>query len=246
MWMQSAGFKRYLTAVSVTLFSGLFIAGCGSGTPEGSGQKVNPAPVEVTGKSGGNGSEQALSVKKPASSSNNESPAQTAAGEVEGDEAAEKASRSVVDFPMPDLTLLSDAAFQRNAKMGRLVAKRRCILCHKIEGRGAILQPPLVQVSMRRLKRMLDYDEYLEQLQSGDPDRFTAGQKTFEAIRLEQDVLKSMRLWLKGYLKHPTFDNSQAKMPLQVLIPAEIEQLACYVIQLAVEGYQKGETPLED
>ena len=142
---------------------------------------------------------------------------------------------------MPDLTLLSDAAFQRNAKMGRLVAKRRCILCHKIEGR-AILQP-LVQVSMRRLKRMLDYDEYLEELQGSDPDRFTAGQKTFDAIRQEQDVLKSMRLWLKGYLKQPTFDNSQAKMPLQVLIPAEIEQLACYVIQLAVEGYQRVKPP---
>ena len=99
---------------------------------------------------------------------------------------------------------------------------------------------------MRRLKRMLDYDQYLTQLETEDPDRFTAGKKTFEAIRDEADVLKSMRLWLKGYLRQPTFDNSQAKMPLQVLTPAEIEQLASYVIQLGVEGYQKGETPLED
>ena len=241
--MHSEGFKRYLTAVSVMLLSGLFLTGCSSDTPEGSGQKVNQAPAGVTGTSGDNRSEQTPSVKKPASSSNEVT---SARGSAEGDDTAEKTPRSVVDFPMPDLTLLSDAAFQRNAKMGRLVAKRRCILCHKIEGRGAILQPPLVQVSMRRLKRMLDYDEYLTELQSGDPDRFTAGQKTFDAIRQEQDVLKSMRLWLKGYLKQPTFDNSQAKMPLQVLIPAEIEQLACYVIQLAVEGYQKGETPLED
>ena len=241
--MHSQGFKRYLAAVSVALLSGLFLAGCGSGTPEGSGQKVNQAPAGVTETSGSDESEKTPAVIKPVSSANDKSPA---GGSAEGDDAAVKTPRSVVDFPMPDLTLLSDAAFQRNAKMGRLVAKRRCILCHKIEGRGAILQPPLVQVSMRRLKRMFDYDEYLEELQGSDPDRFTAGQKTFDAIVAEQDVLKSMRLWLKGYLKQPTFDNSQAKMPLQVLIPAEIEQLACYVIQLAVEGYQKGETPLED
>ena len=74
----------------------------------------------------------------------------------------------------------------------------------------------------------------------------SAGKKTFDAISEEADVLTSMRLWLKGYLRQPTFDNSQAKMPLQVLVPAEIDQLASYVIQLAVEGYQKGETPLED
>ncbi len=147
---------------------------------------------------------------------------------------------------LPDLTLMSDEVFQRNAKMGRLVARQRCILCHKIEGRGAILQPPLVQVSMRRLKRMLTYDKFLEELKISDPDRFHANNDKFLAIKEEEDVLKSMKLWLRGYLKQPTFDNSQAKMPLQVLRPAEIEQLACYVIQLAVEGYQTGETPLED
>jgi len=137
--MHSAGFKRYLTAVSMLFLSVLIIAGCGSGTPEGSGQKVNQAPAGVTETSGGDQSEKTPAVNKPASSANDKSPA---GGSAEGDDTAEKTPRSVVDFPMPDLTLLSDAAFQRNAKMGRLVAKRRCILCHKIEGRGAILQPP--------------------------------------------------------------------------------------------------------
>ena len=173
-------------------------------------------------------------------------PEVTATAKETSDETSEEQKAVISDFPMPDLTLLSDEVFQRNAKMGRLVAKRRCILCHKIEGRGAILQPPLVQVSMRRLQRMLNYDQYLKELSQKDPDRFSAGKKTFDAITEESDVLASMRLWLKGYLRQPTFDNSQAKMPLQVLVPAEIDQLASYVIQLAVEGYQKGETPLED
>lgn len=241
MWIQSAGFKQFQSALSVLLLTGLVLAGCTPGTPEGS----SAASSKGTAKSNSRDA-----VKKPAEPVTDPGSVQTTgavgAGQDEKPSVGGDAPQANLDFPMPDLSLLSDAAFQRNAKMGRLVAKRRCILCHKIEGRGAVLQPPLVQVSMRRMKRMLDYEQYLDQLQSGDPDRYSAGLKTFDAIRQEQDALKSMRLWLKGYLKQPTFDNSQAKMPLQVLLPAEIEQLACYVIQLAVEGYQKGETPLED
>ena len=54
-----------------------------------------------------------------------------------------------------------------------------------------------------------------------------------------------MSQWLHGYLKQPTFDNAQAKMPLQVLKPEEIDQLASYVIQLAVDGIQEGVKPPE-
>ena len=149
-------------------------------------------------------------------------------------------------YPLPDLSLMSEASFQRNAKMGRLVARQRCILCHKIEGRGAILQPPLIQVSMRRLDRMKTYDSHLDQLRTSDPDRYSSKKDLFEKITAEADVLRKMQLWLGGYLRRPTFDNSQAKMPLQVLKPVEVDQLACYVIQLAIEGYQQGEAPLED
>lgn len=227
MLMSLSGLPSLKFMKVVSLFSLLFFLGCDASVSQ---QKPASSTPNANEKRNPQKSDSAVSAKVE------EAP----------DEMAEEQQPQVPDFPMPDLSLLSDDVFKRNAKMGRLVAKKRCILCHKIEGRGAILQPPLVQVSMRRLKRMLSYDQYLKELGEKDPDRFSAGKKTFDAISEEADVLTSMRLWLKGYLRQPTFDNSQAKMPLQVLVPAEIDQLASYVIQLAVEGYQKGETPLED
>ncbi|MBT6452153.1 MAG: cytochrome c [Planctomycetes bacterium] len=140
----------------------------------------------------------------------------------------------------PVSLLLSEPEFERRAKLGHLVAKRRCILCHKVDGRGAILQPPLIQVSARRLERMKGISEHLDLLQADDPDRYQARVDLFNSIEAEPDLLRKMSIWLHGYLKQPTFDNAQAKMPLQVLKPEEIDQLASYVIQLAVEGVKQG------
>ncbi|MDE0961405.1 MAG: hypothetical protein OSB09_11570 [Planctomycetota bacterium] len=141
---------------------------------------------------------------------------------------------------IPESSLLSDADFQRRAKLGHLVAKRRCVLCHKVDGRGGILQPPLIQVSVRRLERMKTISEHLAQLQTDDPDRYQARADLFNSIEAEPDELRKMSIWLHGYLEQPTFDNAQAKMPLPVLKPEEIDQLASYVIQLAVDGVKQG------
>jgi len=145
-----------------------------------------------------------------------------------------------VEKNLPPLHLLEDPAFQMRAKLGHLVAKRRCILCHKVDGRGAILQPPLVQVSVRRLERMNTISEDLTRLQADDPDRYQARVDLFNSIEAEPDQLRKMSIWLHGYLSYPTFDNADAKMPLQVLKPEEIDQLASYVIQLAIEGVKSG------
>lgn len=145
-----------------------------------------------------------------------------------------------VEKNLPPLHLLEDPAFQMRAKLGHLVAKRRCILCHKVDGRGAILQPPLVQVSVRRLERMNTISEDLARLQADDPDRYQARVDLFNSIEAEPDPLRKMSIWLHGYLSYPTFDNAEAKMPLQVLKPEEIDQLASYVIQLAIEGVKSG------
>ena len=146
---------------------------------------------------------------------------------------------------LPALDLLEDPDFQRRAKLGHLVAKRRCILCHKVDGRGAILQPPLIQVSVRRLLRMKEFPAHLVELKDADPDRYKAHQQRFDRIEAEPDLLRKMSIWLHGYLKQPTFDNPGAKMPLQVLKPEEIDQLSSYVIQLAVDGVKKGIIPPE-
>ncbi len=146
---------------------------------------------------------------------------------------------------LPALDLLEDPDFQRRAKLGHLVAKRRCILCHKVDGRGAILQPPLIQVSVRRLLRMKEFPAHLAELKDADPDRYKAQQQRFDRIEAEPDLLRKMSIWLHGYLKQPTFDNPEAKMPLQVLKPEEIDQLSSYVIQLAVDGVKKGIIPPE-
>ncbi len=154
--------------------------------------------------------------------------------------AAEDPPVAEVAANLPPLHLLEDPAFQRRAKLGHLVAKRRCILCHKVDGRGAILQPPLIQVSVRRLERMSTISEHLARLQAEDPDRYQARVELFNSIESEPDPLRKMSIWLHGYLTHPTFDNAEAKMPLQVLKPEEVDQLASYVIQLAVEGVKSG------
>ena len=154
--------------------------------------------------------------------------------------AADDPTVAEVSANLPPLTLLEDPAFQMRAKLGHLVAKRRCILCHKVDGRGAILQPPLVQVSVRRLEKMNTISEYLARLQADDPDRYQAKVDLFNSIEAEPDQLRKMSIWLHGYLSYPTFDNAEAKMPLQVLKPEEIDQLASYVIQLAIDGVKSG------
>ena len=146
---------------------------------------------------------------------------------------------------LPDLSLLQEPDFQRRAKLGHLVAKKRCILCHKIDGRGGVLQPPLIQVSVRRLERMKLFTNHLEMMRKEDPNRYEARKEQFLAIEKEPDLLRKMSRWLHGYLKQPTFDNAQAKMPLQVLKPEEVDQLASYVIQLSIEGLREGVKPLE-
>ena len=83
---------------------------------------------------------------------------------------------------LPDLSLLQEPDFQRRAKLGHLVAKRRCILCHKVDGRGAVLQPPLVQVSVRRLERMKEFSDHLELRRQEDPHRYEAREEQFLAI----------------------------------------------------------------
>jgi mono/diheme cytochrome c family protein len=157
-----------------------------------------------------------------------------------GPTAADDSTVAEVSGNLPPLRLLEDPAFQMRAKLGHLVAKRRCILCHKVDGRGAILQPPLVQVSVRRLERMNTISEHLTRLQADDPDRYQARVDLFNSIEAEPDQLRKMSIWLHGYLSYPTFDNADAKMPLQVLKPEEIDQLASYVIQLAIEGVKSG------
>ena len=146
---------------------------------------------------------------------------------------------------LPDLSLTEDPAFQRRAKLGHLVAKKRCILCHKVDGRGAVLQPPLIQVSVRRLERMQSFSDHLETMRQDDPNRYEAKKELFLAIEDEANQLRKMSLWLHGYLKQPTFDNALAKMPLQVLKPEEIDQLVSYVIQLSIDGVRKGVKPPE-
>ena len=98
---------------------------------------------------------------------------------------------------------------------------------------------------MRRLERMNTFSDHVNTMRQEDPNRYEAREKLFLAIEEEADLLHKMSLWLHGYLKQPTFDNAQAKMPLQVLKPEEIDQLVSYVIQLSIDGIREGVKPLE-
>lgn len=127
---------------------------------------------------------------------------------------------------------LDDPKMQQSAKLGRLLAKKRCVICHKVEGKGGILSPPIEEVTALRFEKMREYSKFVAELKAKDPARYNAGKKTFEKIEAEENRYKKLMLWLEAYLKRPTFDNAQAKMTKQPLKDHEIDQLIAYLLTL--------------
>jgi len=136
---------------------------------------------------------------------------------------------------------LDDPKMQRKAKLGKMLAKKRCVICHKVEGRGGVLSPPMEEVTARRFERMETYGEYIAQLKARDPARYRASKKVFDAIEKESNHYRKVMLWLDAYLDKPTFDNAQAKMTKQILKPAEVEQLIAYLLTLEPEEPESDE-----
>ena len=147
--------------------------------------------------------------------------------------------------PVPEAghPLLDDEKFKKEAILGRLLAKKRCIICHKVEGKGGILSPPMEEVSLGRLTKMKTYQDHVNTLKSDDPQRFESKKEVLEGILAEKDLYKQMRMWLTAYLRQPTFDNGMAKMQKQPLKNTEIRQLTAYVITVAKASSDKANKP---
>ncbi len=136
------------------------------------------------------------------------------------------------DGAAADENPLDDQKMKQQAKLGKILAKKRCVICHKIEGKGGVLSPPIEQVTADRFKKMESYDQFVSVFQAKDPARYSASKKTLDAIAAEQNRYKKLMLWLKAYLDKPTFDNGQAKMTKQVLKAEEVDQLIAYMLTL--------------
>ena len=127
---------------------------------------------------------------------------------------------------------LDDPKMQQKAKLGRIFAKKRCVICHKIDGKGGVLSPPLEEVTAQRFKAMASYDKFVQRLKATDPARYNVSKKRIQAILDEENRYQKLILWLKAYLDKPTFDNGQAKMVKQVMKPKEIENVIAWLLTL--------------
>ena len=134
---------------------------------------------------------------------------------------------------------LDDPAWQLKAKLGKSIAKKRCVICHKIDGKGGVLSPPMEEVTPKRFDAMKNYAAHVKALKGQDPARYRASKDKIDAIVNEKDRYQQMILWLKAYLKKPTFDNGKAKMTPQSLKPAEFEQVIAYLLTLEKKAPEK-------
>ena len=127
---------------------------------------------------------------------------------------------------------LDDPQWKLKAKLGKSIAKKRCVICHKIDGKGGVLSPPMEEVTAKRFEDMLKYDAYVKNLKAKDPARYRVSKKKIDAIVAEGDRYQKLILWLKAYLKKPTFDNGKAKMTPQTLKKEELENVIAYLLTL--------------
>jgi len=149
-------------------------------------------------------------------------PASTDGGEVESGDAGEKADKNPLEDPV----------WQSRAKLGKMLARKRCVICHKIDGKGGVLSPPMEEVVAKRFKSMTTYDKHVEALKKTDPPRYQASKAKIDKIVDEKDRYQKLVLWLQSYLVKPTFDNGQAKMTPQILNKNEMNQIIAFVLSL--------------
>jgi len=153
-------------------------------------------------------------------------PAGTPAGKGSGETAE---STAPVDRAA---ALLADPELAQKAKLGRALAQTRCTMCHKVEGKGGVISPPLEQVTAERFAKMPGYGTYLGELKAKDPARYNASKQVFEAIAADTDPKRRTLRWLDAYLAKPTFDNAQAKMLKQVLTAEQTAHILAYLLTL--------------
>ena len=127
---------------------------------------------------------------------------------------------------------LDDPKMKQKAKLGKIFAKKRCVICHKIDGKGGVLSPPMEEVTAQRFKAMANYDKFVQRLKATDPARYNVSKKRIQAILDEENRYQKLMLWLKAYLDKPTFDNGQAKMVKQVMKPKEVENVIAWLLTL--------------
>lgn len=134
---------------------------------------------------------------------------------------------------------LEDPEWQKKAKLGKALAKKRCVICHKIDGKGGVLSPPMEEVTARRFGANEAYAKYVENLKRTDPARYRASKEAIDKIAAEDDRYQRLILWLEQYLVKPTFDNGKAKMTPQSLKKEELEQVIAFVLSLEPKKDEK-------
>ena len=142
--------------------------------------------------------------------------------------------------------LLADPNLAQKGKLGRSLAQTRCTMCHKVDGKGGVLSPPLEQVTAERFVKMTNYGTYLAELKAKDPARFNASRKIFDEIEADTNPQRRTLRWLDAYLAKPTFDNGQAKMLKQVLTAEQVEQMLAYLLTLEPKSAEPEKKPASE
>lgn len=96
--------------------------------------------------------------------------------------------------------------------LGKKVAMNKCVLCHKVEGRGGVIGPTMDEAVARVRKHLGDYSAHRDKLKVAASGLYAKNQAAIDAIAAESDRERRFALWMDAYIPDPQFDGLPSKM----------------------------------
>jgi cytochrome c2 len=123
----------------------------------------------------------------------------------------------------------SPAALPGDALRGRAVAAKKCELCHKIDGNGGTLAPPMEESLAKVDKLLADYPGRARELAQRDSQEYARSRRAIEGIVTLPNARERFEPWLLAYLGDPKFDDPSNRMQTSVLTPQELADVVAWL-----------------
>lgn len=95
---------------------------------------------------------------------------------------------------------------------GEKLAMQRCLMCHRIEGKGAALGPPMDEALGKVMAFIPTYGGRAAKLQTITPNVYEKNRAAIQSVERESDPVRRYERWLDAYLQNPQFDDPANKM----------------------------------